>query len=353
MNQVTCTIRTLREFIKNELTYLYPEKEIVSLTDLLFENILNIPKHEIHLEQQKVIRRNKSQRIIETVNELKIFKPIQYILGYTDFSGIRMKVTPDVMIPRPETEELVNWIINENPSGKPVILDIGTGSGCIAIALKTHMPAANVFASDSSMAALKVAQKNAESLKKNITFIHQDILNKEKGKRKKEKGKRKKEKGKRKKEKGEKKKEKGKSSPCEMQSNFAGKIISQDNKEKGEKKEFSGNGSGSSDIIMQMYDIIVSNPPYIPEKEKTFMNKNVTDWEPHEALFVPDRDHLLFYRNIAAFGSQHLKQSGKLYLEIHEKYGLEVKELLEDFGYIKIVIREDINGKDRMIRCVR
>jgi release factor glutamine methyltransferase len=301
MNQVICTIRTLREFIKNELTYLYPEKEIASLTDLLFEHILDIPKHEVHLEPQKVISRNKSQRIIETVNELKIFKPIQYILGYTDFSGIRMKVTPDVMIPRPETEELVNWITDENPSGKPVILDIGTGSGCIAVALKTHIPAAFVFASDSSIAALKVAQKNAEFLKKKITFIYQDILK----------------------------------------------------KEKGGGKGFSGNGSESSDIIMQMYDIIVSNPPYIPEKEKALMNKNVTDWEPHEALFVPDQDHLLFYRNIAAFGSQHLKQYGKLYLEIHEKYGREVKELLEDFGYSEIFIRKDINCKDRMVRCVR
>jgi len=176
MNRVNCTIKTLREFIKNELTYLYPEKEIASLTDLLFENILNIPRHKIHFEPQKVIRRDKCQRIIETVNELKIFKPIQYILGYTDFSGIRIKVTPDVMIPRPETEELVNWITDENLSRKPIILDIGTGSGCIAIALKTHIPAAIVFASDSSTAALKIAQKNAESLKKNITFIHQDIL---------------------------------------------------------------------------------------------------------------------------------------------------------------------------------
>lgn len=320
MNQITFTIGTLREFIKNELTYLYPEKEIASLADLLFENILNIPKHEIHLETQKVISKNKSQKIIEIVNELKIFKPIQYILGYADFYGIRLKITPDVMIPRPETEELVSWITDDNPSCKPVILDIGTGSGCIAIALKTHMPAANVFATDSSIAASKVAQKNSESLKKKITFFHLDILD---------------------------------HATRNIQQEESSRLQASGFRQKKGNVVHQASGKRKEEVrsSKQLFDIIVSNPPYIPEKEKEFMNKNVTDWEPHEALFVPDQDHLLFYRNIAEFGSQHLKQNGKLYLEIHEKYGREVKELLEGSGYHEIVIRKDINGKDRMVRC--
>ena len=306
MNEVIFTLGTLREFIKNELTYLYPEMEIASMTDLLYDTILNIPKHEIHLEPQKVISKNKSLKIIEIVNQLKIYKPIQHILGYTHFFGLKLKITPDVLVPRPETEELVKWIIDDNPSCKLSILDIGTGSGCIAITLKTHLPFAHVFASDISNVALKVAQRTAESLKKKITFFRQDILDQAEGKKKKEKGKR---------------------------------------------KKFSEQRLKLSDIRRPMYDIIVSNPPYIPEKEKKFMNKNVTDWEPHEALFVPDQDHLIFYRNIAEFGLNHLKQEGKIYLEIHEKYAADVKELLEEFRYSQIVIRKDINGKDRMVRC--
>ncbi len=334
MNQFTCTIGTLCEFIKNELTYLYPEKEIASLTNLVFENILNIPKHEIHLEPEKVISKNKCQKIIGIVNELKIFKPVQYILGYTDFCGIRIKITSDVMIPRPETEELVNWIKDENPSSNPVILDIGTGSGCIAIALKIHMPDANVFASDSSIAALKAAQKNAETLKKKITFFHQDILDQATRGRQQGEGSRLQAPGVRQHEAG-----------LRLQaSGFR-------QKEGDTRPQASGKRKEEVRSSNQLFDIIVSNPPYIPEKEKEFMNKNVTEWEPHEALFVPDQNHLLFYRNIAEFGSQHLKQNGKLYLEIHEKYGREVKELLEGFGYREIVIRKDINDKDRMIRC--
>jgi len=308
MNLVPQTIGTLREFIKNELTGLYPGREINSLTDMIFNNLLNIPGHEIRLKHENVISIGQSVKIVEIVNELKIFKPIQYILGYADFYGLRIKITPDVFIPRPETEELVKWIIDENSSGELSILDIGTGSGCISIALKTNIPGAYVFASDILDAALNVAQKNAESFRTKITFFHQNIINQATG--------------------------------------FGQQAA-------GNRLQATGSRQQASVSKNHMYDILVSNPPYIPEKEKKSINKNVIDWEPHEALFVPDQDKLIFYRNIAAFGLKHLRQKGKIYLEIHEKSGPDVKKLFTQFGYNDIVIRKDINGKDRMIRCCK
>ena len=291
MNTSANTIGSCCEFIKNELNDLYPEREIHSLSDLIFMNVLGIPKHEIHLEKERTIENTQILRIAEIIKDLKSYKPIQYIFGFTDFFGLHIHLSPDVLIPRPETEELVKWIIDDHKGKSPAILDIGTGSGCIAFALKKNLPQSMVHASDISDAALKMAKENAEMHNLDIAFFHQDII--------------------------------------------IDNLLIQMNKS----------------LVNSVYDIIVSNPPYIPLKEKPFINRNIADFEPENALFVPDEDPLIFYRNIAHFGMDHLNNNGHLYFEIHENSSDEVSTLIEKYGYRDIVIRRDINGKNRMIRC--
>ena len=290
MNLSVHTIGTCCEFIKNELNGLYPDREIHSLTDLILFHILGIQKHEIHLEKGKIINAQQISRIAEIVKDLKRHKPIQYIFGYTEFFGLHILVSPDVLIPRPETEELVKWIIDDHMGKSLVILDIGTGSGCIAIALKKNLPLALVYAFDVSDAALKLAKENAESHKLDIVFFRQDVIT------------------------------------------------------DSTKKKIKKTGD-------HFYDIIVSNPPYIPLKEKPFISLTISCFEPEDALFVPDEDPLIFCRNIAYFGLDHLKNNGIIYFEIHESSGHEVIALLEKYGYRDIILHKDINGKNRMIRC--
>lgn len=290
MNLSVHTIGSCCEFIKNELNGLYPDREIHSLTDLILFQILGIPKHEIHLEKEKIINDPQNFRIAEIVKDLKLHKPIQYIFGYTDFFGLHILVSPDVLIPRPETEELVKWIIDDHIGKSPVILDIGTGSGCIAIALKKNLPQARVYACDVSDAALKMAIENSELHTLDVVFFHQDII---------------------------------------IDSHLKHKRKSNDH----------------------LYDIIVSNPPYIPLKEKPQISLSISCFEPEDALFVPDEDPLIFYRNIAHFGLDHLKNDGIIYFEIHESSGHKVITMLEEYGYRDIIMRRDINGKNRMIRC--
>ncbi len=291
MNPSAYTIGSSCEFIKNELTGLYPEREIQSFNDLILFNILGIPKHEIHLEKEKIIDEAQNLRIAEIVKDLKLYKPIQYIFGYTDFFGLHILVSPDVLIPRPETEELVKWIIDDQMGNSPDILDIGTGSGCIAIALKKNLPQSRIYACDNSDAALTMAKGNAELLKLDVVFYQQDLIN--------------------------------------------GDTLS----------EYSDKRN------LPLFDIIVSNPPYVPLKEKSLLSINISGFEPEEALFVPDEDPLIFYRNIAYFGLDHLRKNGLMYFEIHENSSQEVSILLEKYGYSDIVIRRDINGKNRMIKC--
>jgi release factor glutamine methyltransferase len=292
MNSSFNTIGTLCEFIKNELNGLYPEREIHSLTDIIISHTLGIPKHEIHIKKEMMPDDTDKLRIVEIVGELRLGKPIQYIFGYADFFGLNLHVSPAVLIPRPETEELVKWIIDDQSGKSPVILDIGTGSGCIAIALKKNLLQSRIYACDISDAALKIAEENAKSQKADIVFFHKDIFD---------------------------------DGPINHPKRPA------DN----------------------LYDIIVSNPPYIPFKEKPFINMNVSGFEPVNALFVPDEDPLIFYRFIASFGLNHLKKNGQIYFEIHESSGPGVKLLLECSGYSNVTIRKDINEKNRMVKCYR
>lgn len=217
--------------------------------------------------------------------QLKKEVPIQYLLGKTNFYGLDFEVNENVLIPRPETEELVEWIVNENSKvdkAKTIkILDIGTGSGCIAISLAKNIPNAQVYAMDVSKKAIETAKRNAVNNKTDVTFILQDVLNAE-----------------------------------ELKCNF---------------------------------DIIVSNPPYVRNLEKEEIKKNVLDYEPHLALFVEDNDALVFYRKIAALAQNNLLENGQLYFEINQYLGCEMKDLLEKMNFENIELRKDIYDNDRMI----
>ena len=277
-------MQVAKKIIFDQLSPIYPKQEIESLSRLIFEKVLGLTRIQIHLNQHETISEANLAQIKEIVNRLCHFEPIQYILGETQFYSLHLKVTPAVLIPRQETEELVDWIIKANMEITPKILDIGTGSGCIPIALAKNIPGSAAQGWDISMEALKVAQENAQINEVTVNFHCVDIL----------------------------------------------KPINQ--------------------FVDSKFDIIVSNPPYIPTSEQSFMDKNVTQYEPHLALFVPDNEPLIFYNRITDLAAKHLKTGGFIYFEINEKYGTQSAELLQSKGFTNIVTKRDINGKIRMIK---
>ena len=215
------------------------------------------------------------------VSRLQKFEPLQYILGECEFYGLSFKVSPYCLIPRPETEELVHWILQHNFTKA---LDIGTGSACIPIALAKHKEA-QITALDISSDALSIARENAKKNTVDIHFIEHNIFN---------------------------------------------------------------------DIDLKTsFDLIVSNPPYVLESEKTLMNNNVLDYEPHLALFVSDNDALIYYKRIIDFSKVHLQREGLLFLEINEQKSVEIKDLLENNGFENVLIKKDMQGKNRMVKAVR
>jgi len=274
-----------KQFIHDKLTPLYPKEEIESITRLIFENVLGLSPLQIHLNWQETISSANLAQITEIISRLVQFEPIQYIFGSTEFYGLPFKVTPAVLIPRPETEELVDWIITDYAKLRPIILDIGTGSGCISITLVKNLPESAADAWDVSPEALLVAQENARNNDVTIAFSCIDILGME------------------------------------------------------------------TYPATKKYDLIVSNPPYVTRSEQPLMHKNVTDFEPHLALFVTDSDPLLFYRTIAEFAFNHLTKGGHLYFEINEQYGTELSTLLVAKGFVNVTLRTDLQQKQRMIRC--
>lgn len=277
------SIKKVISEIKSELSELYPSKEIDSFAFLIFEQVMGMSRTQLLLSDDKEINDATFVKIVNIINELKAYKPIQYILGETEFYDLRFKVFEDILIPRPETEELVEWIIKDHTNRSLKILDIGTGSGCIAVSLAKNMLNSLVYASDISDHALKATETNSKLNNTTIHFIQFDILN----------------------------------PPGDLNEKF---------------------------------DLIVSNPPYITLKEKSLMHKNVLDYEPKLALFVPDDDPLIFYRSILDFGLQHLKPKGKIYFEINESFGQEMISLMQKKGYSNIILLKDIHGKDRMIK---
>ena len=223
-------------------------------------------------------------QITEILNRMGSNEPIQYILGETQFFGLNFKVTPAVLIPRAETEELVDWIITDEGDRSQSLLDIGTGSGCIPVAIDKNTRMTRVEGWDISEKALEVARLNATRNGSKVQFGKQDIFN-----------------------------------PTGM-------------------------------AELPKWDVIVSNPPYVLNEEAGLMAKNVLDFEPHLALFVPDNDPLLFYRTIAQFAKKHLSQQGRLYFEINERMGEAMATLLQEYGFNEILTRKDLQGKVRMIR---
>lgn len=270
------------------LSSIYDEQEIESFFYLLLESYQGKKRIDLALNPDMEMDALQLIQWESALSELLNQKPIQYIIGATEFYGLPFMVNENTLIPRPETEELVEWIVAESRESAPgslKILDIGTGSGCIAISLAKNLPNAEVFAVDVSEKALAVAKKNADTNKVKVNFIQADIL----------------------------------------------KI---------------------NDLVelSTHFDIIVSNPPYVRHLEKAEIKPNVLEYEPHLALFVEDSDALLFYRKIAELANQNLVEKGKLFFEINQYLGKETLQLLEKFGFNSTELKKDIYGNDRMTR---
>lgn len=269
--------------IRKSLSNFYPDTEISGLTRLLIENVTKSSIPALLSDKSKKITEEELLKIDKIVERLQKFEPIQYILGETEFYGIPFVVNENVLIPRPETEELVELILKENKTDQPRILDIGTGSGCIAISLKRHLPKSIVEGWDISKGALEVANLNSKNNSANVLFTQVDILGK-----------------------------------------YPNRLT---------------------------FDIIVSNPPYVLDSEKSEMHTNVLKYEPHTALFVADSNPLLFYNRIADVSTQLLTNGGKLYFEINRMKGQETIKMLEDKGFSAIKLIKDISGNDRIVKA--
>jgi release factor glutamine methyltransferase len=280
-----------------ELSPLYEEQEIESFFYIILEKLHGLKRIDLALNPQKVMDGVHLKKWKNIVSELKKQRPIQYILGETEFYGLRFLVNENTLIPRPETEELVELIIESTNyklrNTKLKVLDIGTGSGCIAISLAKHLATSEVFAIDVSEKALAVAKKNSELNDVKVNYINVDIL---------------------------------KTNDLKELANHNPQLATQ-------------------------FDLIVSNPPYVRNLEKSEIKPNVLEYEPHLALFVEDTDSLLFYRKIAELAIKNLNSNGKLYFEINQYLGKETIKLLEDFGFRNVELKKDIYGNDRIISC--
>ena len=278
-------IHEVIKMIQDDLSPLYSREEVKSFTSILFEHIIGLSRLKVHLNHQERIPDAKLTEFEEIIDRLKNYEPIQYIIGETEFYGLRFKVSPAVLIPRPETEELVDWVLKDYQNSRLNILDIGSGSGCIPIALAENLTHSTAEGWDISEEALTIARENAANNNVKVHFENLDIL------------------------------------------------------------------KWQTYQTQKMYDIIVSNPPYVTLSDKQSMLPNVTEYEPHLALFVPEEDPLVFYRKISDFALCHLRPGGRLYFEINEKLGDDLAILLENKSFKEVILRKDINGRDRMIRC--
>lgn len=285
------TLKDLANKFIVSLNKIYDEDEGQAIFLIALENVISYRKSDYLLKKDEVISTENLNKLAAILTLLHTGKPIQYIVGETIFYGLPFKVNPSVLIPRPETEELVEWVLEavealKHPTDnrQPLtLIDIGTGSGCIAIALKKNLPDANVSAIDIAKDSLDTAQQNADLNGVEVDFIHQDILQ-----------------------------------------------------------------TPNSRLKLQ-YSIIVSNPPYIKEDEKLAMHENVLKNEPHSALFVSNEKPLIFYDAIADFALKNLTENGLLFFEINEYLGQQTVDLLKHKGFKNIELRKDMQGKDRMI----
>jgi release factor glutamine methyltransferase len=290
------TIRNAFEHYVKSLASIYDKAEAESIARLLFEERIGLDSAAIITRGDETMSEVKANDLAWKLIRLMKGEPVQYVLGYCHWFGLKLKVNKHVLIPRPETEELVEWVIQEEGKKtsqkhrgieKRRILDIGTGSGCIAIALKKNLQDTDVTAVDISEDALTVAWGNAAECGASVYFIMGDIVN----------------------------------------------------------PHFSDGDSS--------FDIIVSNPPYIPESEKSTLHANVIGYEPNEALFAPDQDPLIYYKAIIHYATRHLINGGRLYFEIHPVFAEQLILLLTTAQFNNVELKCDLSGKPRMVRAIR
>ncbi|GAA4310941.1 peptide chain release factor N(5)-glutamine methyltransferase [Mucilaginibacter gynuensis] len=294
------TVKDVFNNFREALNGLYDPHETEAITLTVLTEMLDTSKAHIKAFPEKELDAANTHELSRILSELQTGKPLQYVLGETEFYGLKFKVNPAVLIPRLETEELVEWILGSvaglevsGSGGEVKILDIGTGSGCIAISLKKYLHVADVSAMDISPAALATAKANAVLNEVEVHFMEDDILN----------------------------------------------------------PAFKMDALGV-DEDQSKFSIIVSNPPYVTLEDKLQMHTNVTDFEPHTALFVPEHDPLIFYRAIAEFANENLAANGLLFFEINESYGEQTVDLLKQNNFINIELKKDMSGRDRMIKAI-
>ena len=282
------TLQQAQQELQIQLKTVYDDREAGNIADWVLEHITDKKRIDRLINKNLALQTSQQNQLKEITKQLLSHRPLQYVLGEAWFAGMKFYVNESVLIPRPETEELVEWageIIKNSKLKIKNLGEIGTGSGCIPISLKKKFPEISVCSMDVSEDALSVAKKNATALEAEIDFRNFDFLNEA--------------------------------------------LWNQ----------------------LPVFDCIVSNPPYIKQSEEIDMAKHVLDFEPNIALFVPDEDALLFYRKIAAFAKSHLTKDGMIFLEINEALGKEVVALYESFGY-EVELKKDLQGKDRMVKAI-
>ncbi len=308
------TLKKFQEYFTKELHSLYPKEEIQSFFSIVIEEYLGLKRIDLVMQPDFEIPFEKIQFLRGAILRLQNSEPIQYIVGKTEFFGLPFYVNKNVLIPRPETEELVEWIIQVSQEKREKrkeifrILDIGTGSGCIPIALKKHLDSTDITAIDISNKAIETTSRNAELNGVDIRLIQQDILRVD-----------------------------------SLNSVIASKA-----------KQSSTNDETISSRVLRndnKFDIIVSNPPYVRDLEKAEIQDNVLEHEPHLALFVDDNNPLIFYKKIAALAKNHLTENGSLFFEINEYLGEETIKVIQEEGFKNYELKKDIFGKDRMIKA--
>ena len=282
------TISEFSTFVKHTLSALYDKGEANALLKNLLQERMSMSFFELTAIENNVLSVNQEAQLLSDLNRLKSGEPLQYILGYSWFNEMKILVDKNVLIPRPETEELISFILDQHFPSNSIMLDLCSGSGCIALSLKSAFPTADVYGFDVSDGALQVAEKNSEALKLKVSWKKWDVIN--------------------------------------------------------DKCPLSFNASP---------ELIVSNPPYITLKEFEDMHKNVTDFEPHLALFVSDADPLIFYTSISKFAKQTLADNGRLWFEVNKWHAVEIAEIMEQNGFDDVRIYRDFSSNDRFVSGVK